>query len=123
VEFPKEDRAQKGAGYKYGFTPLVLDAASGVGKSQQAMALLKKHGRLNYVLMVDPASQDFYAEMNRLCGSDGFPSFMKSCNQAIQALKILAESALVTDHLSVPYNRQVKPTRSANFLPIVEVLA
>ena len=120
MEFPKEDRAQKGAGYKYGFTPLVLDAASGVGKSQQAMALLKKHGRLNYVLLVDPACQDFYAQMDELCGSDGFASFMESCDNTIEALKSLPESALVTDHLSVPFISKKKDHQI--FSPLLKYL-
>ena len=48
------------------YPPLILDGASGVGKTQQGFALLKEEQSLIFVVL-DDSSQTVYKEMNGIC--------------------------------------------------------
>ena len=75
-----------------GYTPLVIDGASGVGKTQQAFALLKKHEYLIYVVMTGAPHQEIYKNVNTLLGQDfSFATFHLLCDLAIAALKNAAK--------------------------------
>jgi len=52
--------------YRLGFPPLILDGASGVGKTQQAFALLKDKKKLIYLNLLagSTLNQQIYVEMN-----------------------------------------------------------
>ena len=75
---------------KDGYTPLVIDGAYGVGKTQQAFALLKKHGYLIYVVMTK-TTQTIYEDVDDLLDPFSFEGFQKLCDNAVAGLKKAAE--------------------------------
>lgn len=65
VEIPRGCRKPDG---NMDYPPFILDGASGVGKTQQAFALLKQHGNLFYVVLAK-SNQPIYKSMGLLCGN------------------------------------------------------
>ena len=96
--------------YEQGYAFLVIDGASGVGKTQQAFALLKEHGYLIYVIMSTP-EQDIYKNVNWIHGTKlSFNDFHTLCDNAI---KVLGENITKEgeDYLSVDFMRQNRGIR------------
>jgi len=67
--------------------PIILDGASGVGKTQQAFALLKDQGRIVYVILAPKANdeQDIYRTLRVTFEREEFP-FLKALDKCINKL-------------------------------------
>lgn len=63
------------------YPPFILDGASGVGKTQQAFSLLKKHKSMVYVVLAASAEQNIYNDMNDICGV--FRGFIAACKKGM----------------------------------------
>jgi len=82
------------------FAPLVLDGASGIGKTQQALALLRAEAKLVYLNLHDASmfTQQIYSEMKRYASVAGAIDLV---NDAIKSVK---EFSLLTGrHTKDPF--------------------